>query len=1294
MYRLGLATAILTCLSHPLSLAAMPSDTVTYFDTPIPLNYGDKNIATLNFITAFTGFHPIVEASQYPFTEPFRDTFKKAATYWTDMLGPHAQNTIPWEILINNEKEYANASAQNLYLEVFYDKAAPDTSPLETPKNVKLKLLAGNPIPLLFANQGDSDFQSFIEHSKDTTPPAGKYTFSIVTIGDNMGARRDDAPHGWAMDTQTILPTNEEANDYAGTIRHELGHALGIGWERINQNEEGQPSEEPSMLVITKPQGASTPISYKEILTAFADTPLEPNHYNYHLIDQRGHYAKPGMPIVSTEGFALLKEKRPELTLDDVFLVDHPIATPNIGKNGDNPRIGHMYFIGNHLSEVLDGATFQGVEGLPVNAWEWLKTDDDGQEIYILEGSHLQTSGMMSHRPYSNYTSFMEAELAVMQDLGYIFDRKAYFGYSVYKDGATIINKNGFSARNPTEDGYLPNRYSEIPLGVGLHVYGSQNTITQKANILTKGEGAVGVRIDGLENTLIIPSATQIHADGYRGKGILISYGRNQTIVQAGTVTANGQGGVGLEFNFGSSSIGAIDEYRGSYIRYQRQVSEKTGEIIAAKNLPLEDMNQGTYNVNPQELNGPLVKTYTLQGELMGQKHAIYIGRNAFVKEINIEDGAHITGNITSDWKHFDVPSQAYNPPKAPDHPLTIQYNLQTEQPGYNYTAYIPELVTQLNFRGIQNYGGDISGSDNLKIAVQDGTTHYAGYAKTVNVKVHPQAALYGGTYALHAIDAKLTPKNFTPDKETGTLYNQGTIGAETPSQAFTASSTPTAPTTKTSTLTQQPGDTYMNIKGNLDTAKGTLRFTAIGTALGRVAVDGAAVVDDLRLSFDKNAFYIPNHTYSHFLTATQFTGQENMTMPETNRLLKAKYTSTHQMSTAGNDKLSMGSLLFTPLPVNELPPTYSPAAKNVYQAIASAYDKGDITTTGTPIEQAYSKVYSRLFNTSPIQAAPFLESLASPLPAEFATQALRSTLSGDTIYNRLQSRLSNASDSHIWAALNKQWTRTAGNNGHSPINGHSFSAVIGADLQDTPTWLTGAFFSHETYAASNTTGYGHSKDYRLGAYARYGSPEAGMLSLVGSYGSQSNTLHLNLSDTLEVTSPFGHFPLSTRRDSTYHSHLWSVSFRGSKTHTVNNQPTWNYTPYFGFEANHYTLHGYREEGPLGFSLHVPTQSFTSLAGVLGTSLARRLPNGTTYGIEASYRHFFRGATPVLDSSFGTPGGTFKLEGADRGKNVWQISLHGEKQFHEDFSIHTHLDKIYGHHYQGLSASLEAIWRY
>lgn len=165
--------------------------------------------------------------------------------------------------------------------------------------------------------------------------------------------------------------------------------------------------------------------------------------------------------IVTTEGFNRLKEKNPSLKESDCFIVD----------------LGNFaYFVGDHVTDALAGATFNGVSGIPTNAFEMRK---NGKYKEDFEGSHFQTAGVQSHRAYTNYTGFMEVELAALQDLGYDFDRKAYFGRSIYGNGGTFDNKQGYSARNAEGTAYLENTYSQIPLGIGLHVYGANNHITQ-----------------------------------------------------------------------------------------------------------------------------------------------------------------------------------------------------------------------------------------------------------------------------------------------------------------------------------------------------------------------------------------------------------------------------------------------------------------------------------------------------------------------------------------------------------------------------------------------------------------------------------------------------------------------------------------------------------------------------------------------------------------------------------------------------------------------------------------------
>lgn len=177
--------------------------------------------------------------------------------------------------------------------------------------------------------------------------------------------------------------------------------------------------------------------------------------------------------------------------------------------------------------------------------------------------------------------------------------------------------------------------------GIGLHVYGSYVDVTQRAALNAGGEYGIGIRVDGMRNNVTIDE--DITANNIGGNGLLVAYGKEHEItLNAGTtIEANGADGVAARFDFGSNELSDCMEYRGSY--------------ILARNLDAAQGTGNTWTIAPNEylpdaINGELVTNFNVAGKLVGSKAAIYISPNAYVKDINILQGADIQGDIISEW--------------------------------------------------------------------------------------------------------------------------------------------------------------------------------------------------------------------------------------------------------------------------------------------------------------------------------------------------------------------------------------------------------------------------------------------------------------------------------------------------------------------------------------------------------------------------------------------------------------------------------------------------------------------
>ncbi len=396
-----------------------------------------------------------------------------------------------------------------------------------------------------------------------------------------------------------------------------------------------------------------------------------------HLFDDNGNPARPGQAILckGCEG------------------PDDP--------SGFDLRKDQGYFAGSHVKEVLAGA----MPGVPVRILgEFGDLDND-----YMAHSELDRS-LMSHQNYRNYTSLMEAELAVLQDMGYDIDRRNFFGHSVYGSGLDVVNQQGYFARNAAGTEYLDGKANTAVRGVGLHIYGSNNRVEQRGDLLADGVAAAGIRVDGVGNTLTIAPGTRVQANGDYGTGLLVAYGDNHTIIQRGSLEAIGKDGVAARLDFGNNLMSNEKEYRGSYIWLWDGI----------------DLSQ--YRA------APLVSHFDITGSLKGAKAAIYQSVNALAGAINVMRGADIQGDIISDYAQRDENNLAR---------LTrLTFGLRPDALG-QVTA-----VADNDFDF--TYNGNISGKDNLALVAEGGKTTLNGNHQVYSVDIQPGAQLAGNSrYAL-----------------------------------------------------------------------------------------------------------------------------------------------------------------------------------------------------------------------------------------------------------------------------------------------------------------------------------------------------------------------------------------------------------------------------------------------------------------------------------------------------------------------------------------------------------------
>lgn len=1182
--------------------------------------------------------------------------------YWADVI--KTNNTKPLQLFIVSANEYANANAYP------WNLVGVGGDYKHVSENILADVIQQSREIVHLSNLSDL-------YAKELQ--TGEYTaFGQITVGDYIGSKEWDSNkglYGMRIDVENLshLPSSEGSADLIPILNHELTHALGmiLPAQRAMDSHRNYITD-----VAVEYEGDDW---YKRKYNYIFKFNEQLNGWASHLMDQNGNMAKASQYIAPTvKAESMIKEADGKLSMDDFFVVDNMyIYGKGVDEGGikqphaDTPYAGKAFFVGDNVSELLNGAEkfktpISGVYGIGVNTWE----PYDNKYFYP-ELSHTSLPILMSHNQYRNYATNTELELAVMKDIGYDIDIRNQYGYSVYGSNLSLINEAGYSARNAEGTAYLTNTYNNAYYGVGLHVFGSNNTITQQGDILTNGLGAIGVRIDGEGNTTTIAKECQVHADGVNGIGVLQSYGNSHELNVKGEVTATHKTGNAVQFDFGANMLGSAGEYRGSYIRYSRLANESDGLLTEGRNISFDSI-PFVLDGNTPELDGALVNNFNLSGSISGGKNAIYIGKNAFVENINVLEGASITGNISSDWKDFApkedaqhtnyyfntgaaetgyvAPTRIENGQEVANESIMLQYKGEK----YAYDTYIPDLVTNLNINADFIYNGNITGKENMRINVNSGTFAFAGTADVTKVIVAPEAILQGENFKLNNMSSKLAT-GFSDDN-TGKLINKGMISAALPNG----------------------NATFLNIEGTVVNDGGSLAFIGNAGNQGFIKINGS-IEGDTVLAINPNGIYLPGDSYdiSDFVTVNG----EKLSFTETkeynNGVLKAVY----------NDD-------FTQLDF---------VTAETLEETQAAEEMGNLTRTLAK-QGATEKelLVGELFKMEPAKANKTLKAIKGRQSANIPAVMQQNNLVHNTLGMRL-SQVNRAKTVNVNVPVKHltegeadaepmdiivqpeydMWAKVSRNKGsinaESDFKTDAYS--IGWDKQVSPDWRFGFFGSYAKGKFEAETIQNDLQDYRLGVYGGYNKGAAEAL-VYSDYGWGKNKLNRTLSG----------LELSTK--ARYDSDIMEIGAEYKYDLQYDNNRAWHVAPYGKLQLNRYNQKAYAESGAEPFNKKVDSQNNTYAGVETGVGLERRFANSSTYGMRLGYKRNLTGVEPKQNYHY-TADPTHRYTNYGEGdKNKLVFSLNGEVVTVPNWSLSCEVNYERGkkgHDYSG-ELSLKHTW--
>lgn len=934
--------------------------------------------------------------------------------------------------------------------------------------------------------------------------------------------------------------------DMTSTLIHEIAHALGI-----------------SASVDSEQQlGGLVEVKFNGVINAWTT----------HLIDSNGKSAAPNQTIICNYC-------EPAEAGADTFDVSS----------------GWAYFAGSHVSEVLNGA----MPGIPLRI-------DSSLSPGILDQpfSHIELrNSMMSHQQYSNYMSLMEAEFATLQDIGYSIDRRNLFGFSVYNDDITLINDNPFFARNSEGTAYIDNSYNTAVMGLGLHVYGSNNTITQRADLLSAGAGGAGIRIDGISNDMVILPGTRVHANGLNGLGVLFAYGKDHSLTQRGDVQALGENGIAVSFDFGHNSMGDDNEYRGSH-------------FVTSQDRDLEEDFPDYYAQAFAEVNGPLVSSFDLTGRVAGNKAAIYMSESGYVGEINVMQGAHITGDIISNYEQVDDDD---------DLRLTsLRFGLQADAQG-NATT---DNDVDFNI----SYADNIIGN-NLSLEFLGGLSTLTGNHKLFNVHIERDAILAGsGLYQIN--DSRFFNNN-------GTLVSSLTGGAITIDGDYVQSESGRLQLAFNSE--QQVSSLIVNGSADLE--------AMISFAPDRgFYSNGFTVTSDqwLQANTIHGAFSEVSTTLASPTLTAIASDNGNLSYTVT---LNREADAYSQYAGRVDDRdvgLALDKLANNPaLPLEPIiaaldfsAPDGSTIRSALPQLSGAAYASASgvlLNASGATRSSVNSRL-SQAFGGTPSNPVSVLA---------FGPEA-KTSQAVNAIGNVAPTNTDDYSSYAAWGAVFGSWANQSGNDNTARTKSTLGGFITGIDGSVYDNWRLGvmAGYSRSTFKTSSLYSSGSSDNYTLGAYAGTEWATAqGPVSLRSGFSYSWHNIEMNRSVAFN--------DYSDRLSADYNAGTFQVFGELGYKHNLDQRSI--IEPYANLSFVHVRTDSFTEAGHNGAALSVQSDTMNTTLSTLGMRVSTSFDLGnmlTTARADLGWRHAFGDVIPTSTASFAAGSNAFTSSGNSIGKDT------------------------------------------